>query len=113
VDGDEIICRGDVVTVALPGASGKPRPALVVQSDFFDAHPSVTILPITGELRRTPLFRIAVRPSPENGLRKPSQVMVDKAHTIPQEKIGGTVGRLEEDAMLAVNRALALFLGFA
>jgi mRNA-degrading endonuclease toxin of MazEF toxin-antitoxin module len=69
-------------------------------------------LPIAGELRQTPLFRVTVEPSPENGLRKPTQVMVDKAHTIPREKIRGTVGRLEQDAMLAVNRALALFLGF-
>ena len=105
--------RGDLVTVVLSGAYGKPRPALVIQSDFFDEHPSVTILPITGELRRTPLFRVTVKPSPENGLRKPSQVMVDKAHTIPREKIGEAVGRLEQDTMLAVNRALALFLGFA
>ena len=105
--------RGDVVTVALQGSYGKPRPALVIQSDFFDEHPSVTVLPITGELRRTPLFRIMVAPAEENGLRKPSQVMVDKAHTIPRSKIGKVVGRLTADQMLAVNRALAVFLGFA
>lgn len=105
--------RGDLVTVILPGSYGKPRPALVIQSDFFDEHPSVTILPVTSELRPAPLFRVLIEPSLENGLSKPSQVMVDKAHTIPREKIGKTFGRLEEDAMLAVNRALALFLGFA
>jgi mRNA interferase MazF len=73
----------------------------------------VTILPVTSELRQAPLFRVTVKPSAENGLTKPSQVMVDKAHTIPREKIGETFGHLEDDAMLAVNRALALFLGFA
>lgn len=105
--------RGDLVTIALQGDYGKPRPALVIQSDLFDEHPSVTILPVTSELRDTPLFRITVKPSDENGLSKPSQVMVDKAQTVPREKIGGTLGRLDDNAMLAVNRALAVFLAFA
>jgi mRNA interferase MazF len=105
--------RGDLVTIALQGDYGKPRPALVIQSDLFDEHPSVTILPVTSELRDTPLFRITVKPSDENGLSKLSQVMVDKAQTMPREKIGEPFGRLEDNAMLAVNRALAVFLAFA
>lgn len=105
--------RGDLVTVALPGAYGQPRPALVIQSDLFDAHPSITVLPVTGELRDAPLFRIGVQPSPENGLLKPSQIMVDKVQTIPRGKIGETIGRLGESDLLAVNRALMVFLGFA
>ncbi len=105
--------RGDLVTVALQGDLGKPRPALVIQSDLFDTHPSVTILPMTGELRVTPLFRIAVNPSELNGLAKPSQVMVDKPQSIAREKIGAVIGRLDDETMLAVNRALAVFLGFA
>ena len=79
--------RGDIVTVVLPGAYGKPRPALVIQSDLFDQHPSVTILPVTSELRDTPLFRIAVHSTPKNGLLKTSQVMVGKTHTVPRDKI--------------------------
>ena len=55
--------RGDLVTVSLPGAYGKPRPALIIQSNLFDDHPSVTVLPITSELRETPLFRITLEPS--------------------------------------------------
>jgi mRNA interferase MazF len=86
---------------------------LVIQSDFFDMHPSVTILPITSELRDAPLFRIAVAPSPANGLRKPSQVMVDKAQTVARDRIGETIGHLGDEELLAVNRGLALFLGFA
>ena len=105
--------RGDLVTIALQGDYGKPRPALVIQSDLFDEHPSVTILPVTSELRDTPLFRITVKPSDGNGLSKLSQVMVDKAQTMPREKIGETFGRLDDNAMLAVNRALAVFLAFA
>ncbi len=105
--------RGDLVTIALQGSYGKPRPALVVQSDLFAAHPSVTILPVTGELRPALLFRIDVAPSTGNGLTKPSQVMVDKAHSIPAEKVGPACGRLDDETMVAVNRALALFLGIA
>ena len=105
--------RGDVITVVLPGAYGKPRHAVIIQSDLFDEHPSVTILPITSELRDTPLFRITVGSTTENGLLKTSQVMVDKTQTVPRDKIGKTVGRLDEGAVLSINRALALFLGFA
>lgn len=103
--------RGDLVTIALQGAYGKPRPALVIQSDLFAEHPSVTILPVTSELRDTPLFRIQVNPDEGNGLRKPSQVIADKAQTISREKIGDVFGHLAEEEMLAVSRALAVFLG--
>jgi len=101
------------VTVALPGAYGKPRPAVVIQSGLFDEHPSVTILPVTSELRDTPLFQITVNSTTDNGLLKSSQVMIDKTQTIPRNKIGKTLGRLDDATMLSVNRALALFLGFA
>jgi len=105
--------RGDLVTVALQGDLGKPRPALVIQSDLFDAHPSVAILPVTGELRNAPLFRIPVKPTEQNGLTKPSQVMVDKPQSVARKKVGSVIGRLDDETMLAVNRALAVFLGFA
>jgi mRNA interferase MazF len=105
--------RGDIVTVALPGAYGKPRPALVVQADLFDEHPSVTILPVTSELRDTPLFRILVNSTAETGLLTTSQIMVDKAQTVPRDKIGKTIGHLDDTTLLSVERALALFLGFA
>lgn len=105
--------RGDIVTVALQGDLGKPRPALVIQSDLFEAHPSVTILPVTSDLRAAPLFRIAVNPSVHNGLNKPSQVMADKPQSVAREKVGAVLGHLDDAAMLAVNRALAVFLGLA
>ena len=105
--------RGDLVTIALQGDYGKPRPALVIQSDFFDAHPSVTVLPVTGDLRETPLFRVTLRPGDTNGLRKPSQVMVDKSMTVAREKVGETFGSLDAGVMLEVERCLAVFLGLA
>lgn len=105
--------RGDIVTIVLPGAYGKPRPALVVQSDFFEALASVTVLPVTSELRAAPLLRIPVEPDAANGLRKKSQVMVDKAQTVPRGKVGATIGKLHDDTLLAVDRAMAVFLGIA
>jgi mRNA interferase MazF len=105
--------RGSVVTVALQGGYGKPRPALVVQSDFFDEHPSVTILPITSNLRAAPLIRVDLQPTADNGLRQASQIMVDKAVTVRRERIGEEIGHIGSEDMLEVNRRLAIFLGIA
>jgi mRNA interferase MazF len=103
--------RGDLIPVVLAGAYGKPRLALVIQSDLFVRHPSVTVLPVTTELRSIETFRIAVDPSARNGLRAPSQIMVDKAHTIPRNKARTPFGKLEPRTLMAVDRALAVFLG--
>ena len=105
--------RGDLVTIALQGDLGKPRPALIVQSELFAEHPSVVILPVTSELRDTPLFRISIEPNAENGLKVPSQIMVDKPQSVPAEKIGPSFGQVEQGTLVEVNRALAVFLGIA
>ena len=103
--------RGDLVTVALPGDFGKPRPALVIQSDLFAGHATVTVLPVTSTETPAPLFRIPVEPSAGTGLRETSFVMVDKAMSIRTEKLGAAFGRLGDADTVRVNRALALFLG--
>ena len=106
--------RGELVTVALQGDLGKPRPALVIQSDLFnEAHPSITLLPVTSEIRSTPLFRITVEPSDANGLRKVSQIMIDKPVSIARERIGKSFGRIEDEILLRVSRALAVWVGVA
>lgn len=110
---DLLFSRGDMVTVAASGDYGKPRPALVIQSDHFDQHPSITLLPITSDLRDTPLFRITVSPSSDNGLRKTSQIMVDKTLTVPRARIGSVIGTVGAETMLSVDRALMVFLGIA
>ena len=103
--------RGDLVSVSLPGDFGKPRPALVIQSDYFADHASVTVLPLTSRLRVAPLLRVTVDPDPANGLRAVSQVMIDKASTLLREKVQPAFGRLDADLMLQIDRVLALFLG--
>lgn len=106
--------RGDVVTVAVQGDYGKPRPAVVVQSDLFnETHPSITVLPLTSTIVDAPLIRLTVDPGRENGLTRVSQVMVDKVLTLPREKIGQSVGRLDDDLMIRITRALAMWLGVA
>ena len=105
--------RGDIVVVSLPGDYGKPRPALVIQSDLFADLPSVTILALTSHIEPAPLLRVPVHPSPGNGLQKISHIMVDKAHTLARAKIGSVSGHLDDRTMLEVSRALAVFLGFA
>ncbi|MBI3043105.1 MAG: type II toxin-antitoxin system PemK/MazF family toxin [Betaproteobacteria bacterium] len=105
--------RGDLVTVAAPGDYGKPRPALVIQSDLFEELPSVTLCLVTSALRDAPIFRVTVDPSPDNGLRRVSQIQVDKVMTVARERIGATIGQLDDATMLKVNRSLAVFVGIA
>ncbi len=105
--------RGDLVTVAVAGDFGKPRPALVIQSDHFASTGTVTVLLITSTRVEAPLIRVDIAPSQENGLRKHSQIAIDKAMSIKRERVGEPFGRLDEDTMTIVNRSLALFLGFA
>jgi mRNA interferase MazF len=108
------LTRGDVVIVTLQGDYGKPRPALVVQSDLFnEAHASVTVVPVTTTLVDAPLFRLTVETSSTNGLRTLSQLMIDKVTAVRRDRIARSVGRLDDDVMLRVNRALALWLGLA
>jgi mRNA interferase MazF len=105
--------RGDLVTIALSGDFGKPRPALVIQSDQFAGTGTVSVLLLSSTLVDAPLIRLDVEPAPENGLQRRSQIMVDKPMTVKRKKIGEAFGHLEDGAMVAVNRALAVFLGFS
>ena len=105
--------RGDLVSVAVQGDFGKPRPALVMQSDWFAKHPTVTLLPLTSDLQNSPMLRVTVRPSEATGLVVTSQVMIDKATTVRREKIGSLIGRLEADRLIEIERCLAVFLGIA
>jgi mRNA interferase MazF len=97
----------------MPGDFGKPRPALIIQSDLFEHVATVTVLLITGSLADAPLLRPSVHPTAKNGLMKVSQVQIDKAMTVNRHRIGAVIGRLDDETLLAVTRSLALFLGLA
>jgi len=101
--------RGDLVTIAVSGDYAKPRPALVIQANAFDVLPSVTVLRLSSDIIPAHLTRLTVEPTPENGLRLKSQVMIDKAVSVPRGKIGKTFGQLDAGTMKAVSRALVAF----
>jgi mRNA interferase MazF len=105
--------RGDLVPVALQGDFGEPWPAAIVQSDWLAGTDSVLLCPLTGELRDAPLFRLLLSPSASNGLRKPSQLMVDKLVAVRRERCGPPFGRLADEELVALNRMLSLALGLA
>ncbi len=105
--------RGALLTVALSGDYGKPRPALVVQSDWLDATDSVLVCLLTTTLLEAPLYRLTIPATPGTGLRAPSQVMVEKISAVRRTRCGPTIGWLDQPKMLALNRLLALVLGIA
>lgn len=106
--------RGDVVIVAAAGDYGKPRPAIVVQTDAFpEVHPSVVICQMTSETVDAPDFRVTIEPSEENGLRVRSQVMADKPVTVRRERIGQQVGHLSNADIGRLNVAVAFVMGLA
>jgi mRNA interferase MazF len=102
--------RGDLVSVSLQGDYGKPRPALIVQSNLLTDLDSVVLCPITTDLRNA-VFRVTVEPNPANGLLALSQVMVDKLATLPRTKVSEAFGRLDGERMKVVDRTLLLVIG--
>ncbi len=106
--------RGETWTVA--GAkdyAGKPRPVVILQDDRFDSTDSVTVCAFTTNPTEAPLFRLLIQPTETNGLRVESRVMVDKITTIPKSKLGVRIGRLNDEDMVRLNRAVLVFLGIA
>jgi mRNA interferase MazF len=106
--------RGEIWTIASgEDYAGKPRPAAILQDDRFDATDSLTICAFTTDPTDAPLFRLPIKPSAVNGLRTPCRLMVDKITTVPKAKIGARVGRLDDEDVVRLNRAVLVFLGMA
>jgi mRNA interferase MazF len=106
--------RGDIVLAVARGDYGKPRPAVIVQSDLFNTtHASLLVCLLTTEIIDAPLFRLDVAPTLNNGLRETSQIMVDKLLALPRERVRDRIGTVDDETMLGLNRALALMLGLA
>jgi mRNA interferase MazF len=109
--GQAPVTRGDIVTVAIPGDYGKPRPAVIVQSDSLPETDGVMICLTTSTLRGLPLYRLPVAPTAANGLREATEIMADKAMSAKRSKIGPVIGRLSEADLFVLNRMLAFALG--
>lgn len=106
--------RGEIWTVAGgPDYIGKPRPAVIVQSDAFDATNSITICALTTDAAELRITRPIVAPSIGNGLRQSSRLMIDKLSTLPKSKLGARIGRLDAEDMARLERAIIVFLGLA
>jgi len=106
--------RGEIWTVSGgPGYAGKPRPAVILQDDRFDRTNSITLCAFTTDPTEAPLFRIPMEPSVRNGLRQRSRLMADKITTVPRARIGTRIGRLDDEDMIRLNRAVVVFLGLA
>ena len=105
--------RGDIVTVSAAGDYGKPRPAVVIQSDWLNTNDSVLVALFTSAVMDAPIYRLAVTPNASNGLKVPSQVMVDKIVAIARAKCGAVIGRLDESSILALNHMLSVMVGIA
>jgi len=106
--------RGEIWTAAGgKDYAGKPRPVVVVQDDRFDATQSITVCAFTTDPTDAPLFRLPVEPNERNGLRAPCRLMVDKVTTVAKTKLGSQVGRLDDEDILRLNRAMMVFLGLA
>ena len=107
--------RGDIVTVAAPGDYGKPRPAVVIQGDILNqANSRSTIVALmTGEIVDAPLLRLTILPTPDNRLKKVSQVQATRILTFPSEKVGQRIGQLTEMELMALNSMLAIVIGLS
>lgn len=106
--------RGEIWTAAAgSGYVGKPRPVVIVQDDRFDATDSVTVCAFTTDPIDAPLFRLPFEPDAMNGLREPCRLMVDKVTTVPRSKLGEHIGRLDDDDMVRLGRAILVFFGLA
>jgi mRNA interferase MazF len=106
--------RGDIHTVAGgKDCAGKPRPVVIVQDDSFDGTDSATICAFTTDPTSAPLLRLSIEPNARNGLRGSSSLTVDKITTVPKSKIGARIGRLDDEDILRLNRAIVVFLGLA
>ncbi|GAB3764019.1 type II toxin-antitoxin system PemK/MazF family toxin [Microlunatus parietis] len=105
--------RGEIWTAAGPGYAGKPRPVVVIQSDLFDQTDSVTLCPLTSDPTDAPILRIPIDPTSSNGLRVKSRLMVDKVTTARRSQLRERIGVLEGEYLLALERALVVFIGLA
>lgn len=105
--------HGDLITIAVNGDYGKPRPALVIQSDHLPETDSILVCQLTSSLRDAPLYRLTLPAGDATGLRQVSQVMVDKIVAVRRDRCGPKIGRIDRESLLAVGRLIAFVTGVA
>ena len=105
--------RGDIITVSAPGDYGKPRPALVIQSDSLKSTESVLVSLLISKIVDAPIYRLLLKPTAQNGLKLESQIMVDKILACPRDKCGAVIGKIDKASIVALNNLLAVVIGLA
>lgn len=105
--------RGDIIIVSASGDYGKPRPAVVIQSDWLKATDSVLVALMTSTIVEAPLYRLLLKPHAANGLKISSQIMIDKILALPRHKCGAVIGALDQSNLLALNTMLSVVIGLA
>lgn len=106
--------RGEIWTVAGGAAyTGKPRPAVIIQDDRFDANDAIVMCPLTTDPTSAPIFRLPIPSNTRTGLRAPCRLMVDKLTAVPRKRLGRLVGTLSPDEQKVLNRAIFVFLGLS
>ena len=105
--------RGDLVIISVACDYGKPRPAVIIQSDNVKATDSILLALLSSTFIDAPIYRLAVKPTAANGLKVPSQIMVDKITAMPRSKCGKVIGRLDDSAILVLNQMISVFVGIA
>jgi mRNA interferase MazF len=105
--------RGEVWTLSASGYAGKPRLAVIVPDDRFDATASITVCVFTTDRTEAPLFRLVVQPTERNGLRAQSSLMVDKITTVSKARLGERIGQLDDADLVRLDRAMMIYLGLA
>ncbi len=105
--------RGDIITVSPAGDYGKPRPAVVVQSDSLNTNDSVLVALFTSTLTDAPIYRLSIEPSTANGLKRPSQIMIDKIIPVMRNKCGAVLGRLDDSSTISLNHMISVVVGIA
>jgi len=105
--------RGELWTVTGGVYASKPRPALIIQDDFFAGTDSVTVLPLTTTIVDAPLLRVPIIHTTDNGLVQDSWVMIDKLTTVRRSNLAQRIGRVAIEELINCERLIAVFLGLA
>ena len=108
--------RGEVWLVNWNPARGSEqagkRPALVIQNDIGNEKaPTTIVAAISSSVKLYPM-NVGIKP-PEGGLDRPSLIKTSQILTVAKERLEKRLGRLSEDRMDDVDKAIKLSLALS
>lgn len=106
--------RGDLVVAAVPGpGGGRPRPAVIVQSNDLVSPDTIIVLPLTTGIRGESMFRVVADAEPSDALAAPCEIMIDKPGAVRREHIRRRIGRVTTATRQRLDTALARMVGLS